>query len=91
MLLNWLVATLTTVHLVYGTMVLSSSTFIVTSDSIFIIIRYMISTGLARLVLMFEIYGLQAVIMDSNAPAAKGMQMQRVVLGEQEPSLELKQ
>ena len=80
-------ATITVVQLVYGTLALSSSTFINTTDAVTIVIRYILSTGLARIVLMFEIYGLQSAVTETNLTTEPTGQIQRVVLGKQEPKL----
>ena len=83
LILSWLVATATVVHLVYGTLVLSSSTFIDTDDAVIIIFRYLLSTVAARIVLMFELYGLQAAVVGPDAAHATGAAepLQKVVLG----------
>ena len=62
--LAWLVSTTTVVHLVYGTLVLSSSSLINTNDAVFIIIRYIVSTVVCRMVLMFEVYGMRAAVVN---------------------------
>ena len=64
---GWIAATATVVHLIYGTLVLSSSTFIDTDDAVVIIFRYLLSTGVARIVLMLELGGLQAAVVKSTA------------------------
>ena len=77
--LAWLVSTTTVFHLVYGTLVLSSSTLINVNDAVFIIFRYIVSTVVCRMVLMFEVYGIRAAVV--NHCIDQGHVMGRVELG----------
>ena len=64
---------------------LSSSTFINTNDAVILICRYVLSTGVARLVLMFEIFGLQRAITNPRLATPTVEPLQRAVLGEKKP------
>ena len=74
--LAWLVSTTTVVHLVYGTLVLSSSTLILANDAVFIIFRYIVSTLVCRMILMFEVYGMRAAVISHGMD--QGHVMERV-------------
>lgn len=64
--LAWLASIATVVVFVLGTLLLSSTTLIDTRDAVIIIIRYAASTIFCRVVLMFELYGLQAAVLRSS-------------------------
>ena len=65
--LAWVGHIATVAQFVYGTTVLSSTTLINTADALIIIIRFATLTILCRIVLMFELYGLQAAVLKSGS------------------------
>ena len=60
--------------LIYGTLVLSSATFIDTHDGIFIIFRYIFSTVVCRMISVFEVYGLRAAAVSPGIDQAHVME-----------------
>ena len=66
-LLHWFTYILVIIHFVYGTLLLSSSSLINTNDAAFIIIRYIISTALCRIIIMLELSGLRKAVDDDNS------------------------
>jgi len=66
-LLTWLGSIGAVVQFVYGVLLLSATTLINTTDAVTIITRYAMSTILCRVVLMFELYGLQAAVLKSGS------------------------
>ncbi|OAA73826.1 hypothetical protein ISF_00727 [Cordyceps fumosorosea ARSEF 2679] len=63
------------VHILYGTLVLSSLTFISAFDSISVVAFYAISTIVSKAIVYFECAGIQAVASQSLDTAAEGEQM----------------
>jgi hypothetical protein len=55
----WTLSMLTIFHIIYGTLVFASTTFIGTHDALIIVARYMGSVALCRIVLMYELAGIR--------------------------------
>ncbi|OAL32871.1 hypothetical protein AYO20_07662 [Fonsecaea nubica] len=62
--LSWFTATGTVLHIVYGTLVFSSLIFISTSDATAVVGRYLASTLVCRVIVMYELSGLREVLGD---------------------------
>lgn len=62
-------------QILYGTLVLSSLTFISAFDSISVVAFYAISTIVSKAIVYFECAGIQAVASQSLDTAAEGEQM----------------
>ena len=60
--LEWVLSHGAILQIIFGTLVLSSSTLIDTSDAFAIVGRYAGSAILCRLILMYELYGLRAAV-----------------------------
>ncbi|KAI1336488.1 hypothetical protein F5Y15DRAFT_393895 [Xylariaceae sp. FL0016] len=56
--LSWFLSTCTTLHILFGTLLLSSLLFIGPEDALQVIARYIASVLLCRIILMFEIAGM---------------------------------
>ncbi|KAK3684329.1 hypothetical protein B0T22DRAFT_501554 [Podospora appendiculata] len=56
---SWLLSMVTMVHIVFGTLVLSSLLFIGPRDALSVVGRYMASVVLCRVILMYELSGLR--------------------------------
>lgn len=77
---SWLVSVAIVVQLVFGTLVLSSTTLIDTTDAVIIVLRYVASTIVCRIVLMFEVSGLQDAVQDGGITlASKDLDSRRAV------------
>ena len=61
LVLNWMIRIGVWLHVIYGTIVLSSMLFISLFDALRLISRFLIGTFACRLVLAFELYGLRVV------------------------------
>lgn len=59
---SWCTSTGTVLHIMYGTLVFSSILFISAQDSVKVAIRYLFSTLICRVILMFEIMGMRYVM-----------------------------
>ncbi|KAM7184586.1 hypothetical protein V8F20_012151 [Naviculisporaceae sp. PSN 640] len=55
----WIVSMFTVIHIIYGTLVFASTTFIGTQDALVILARYVGSVVCCRIVLMYELAGLR--------------------------------
>ena len=55
----WVLSIWTVLHIVYGTLVFASTTFIGVRDSVIILARYIVSVACCRIVLMYELAGLR--------------------------------
>jgi hypothetical protein len=69
--LAWLFHTLTISHILYGTLIFSSLSFIGTRDATLVLGRFMVSVLLCRIVLMYDITGLRKVYLRSNPEMAE--------------------
>ncbi|KAI0602517.1 hypothetical protein F4775DRAFT_534321 [Biscogniauxia sp. FL1348] len=56
---SWVLSTCTIFHILFGTLLLSSLLFIGPQDALVVIVRYMMSVLVCRVVLMFELAGLR--------------------------------
>ncbi|KAH9897159.1 hypothetical protein F4778DRAFT_744599 [Xylariomycetidae sp. FL2044] len=56
---TWLLSTCTVIHVLFGTLLLSSLLFLGPQDALGLIIRYMASVLVCRVILMFEIAGMR--------------------------------
>ncbi|KAF2238639.1 hypothetical protein EV356DRAFT_505981 [Viridothelium virens] len=59
LLMSWLTAVGTVLHIVYGTVVLSGILFISITDALIVVARYIVSTLCCRMILMYELAGLR--------------------------------
>ncbi|KAB8273842.1 hypothetical protein BDV30DRAFT_238369 [Aspergillus minisclerotigenes] len=59
---SWCTSTGTILHLIYGTLTFSSIVFISTQDALGVVARYLASTIICRVILMFEIHGMRMAI-----------------------------
>ncbi|KAK0649073.1 hypothetical protein B0T16DRAFT_456518 [Cercophora newfieldiana] len=64
--LAWLLHTLTAMHIVYGTWVFSSLSFIGTRDAVCVLGRFMASVLVCRVILMYETVGLREAYLRGN-------------------------
>ncbi|KAE8418853.1 hypothetical protein BDV36DRAFT_294708 [Aspergillus pseudocaelatus] len=60
--ISWCTSTGTILHLIYGTLTFSSIVFISTQDALGVVARYLASTIICRVILMFEIHGMRTVM-----------------------------
>lgn len=60
--ISWLVSTGTIIHLVLGTIVLAGTLFISPQDALQVVARYLASTLLCRIILMFEVRGMRNTV-----------------------------
>ena len=67
LLLSWFTSVCTVLHIIYGTLVFSSTLFISTQDSTGVAGRYVGSVVLCRIVLAYEFSGLRQTIDPSDA------------------------
>lgn len=76
--LTWVTSITTVSHIIYGTLIFSSILFISTSDAVQIVARFVASTVVCRVILVFEITGMQqrvGTMMQhpaGNAPSENG-------------------
>jgi hypothetical protein len=61
LVLNWMIRIGVLLHVIYGTIVLSSMLFVSLFDALRLISRFLIGTIACRMVLAFELYGLRVV------------------------------
>ncbi|KAK0736677.1 hypothetical protein B0T21DRAFT_367345 [Apiosordaria backusii] len=59
---TWVTSIATVSHIIYGTLIFSSILFVSTSDAIQIVARFVTSTVICRVILVFEIAGMQQSI-----------------------------
>ncbi|KAE8140110.1 hypothetical protein BDV38DRAFT_280575 [Aspergillus pseudotamarii] len=59
---SWCTSTGTILHLIYGTLTFSSIVFISTQDALGVVARYLASTIICRIILMFEIHGMRTAM-----------------------------
>ncbi|KAE8163744.1 hypothetical protein BDV40DRAFT_299090 [Aspergillus tamarii] len=59
--ISWCTSTGTILHLIYGTLTFSSIVFISVQDALGVVARYLASTIICRVILMFEIHGMRRV------------------------------
>jgi hypothetical protein len=58
----WLTSFSTILHLIYGTITCSTTDFISTQDALGVVVRYLVSTLVCRIILNFEMSGMRAVV-----------------------------
>jgi hypothetical protein len=58
----WLTSFSTILHLIYGTITCSTTVFISTQDALGVVVRYLVSTLVCRIILNFEMSGMRAVV-----------------------------
>jgi hypothetical protein len=58
-ILSWLLSPSIIAHIIYGTITLSSLTFIGPRDAVYVILRFVLSVIVCRAILMYEIAGLR--------------------------------
>ncbi|CAJ2503440.1 Uu.00g108340.m01.CDS01 [Anthostomella pinea] len=74
----WLLSTCTIIHILFGTLLLSSLLFVGPQDALGVIVRYMASVLACRVVLMFEIAGMRERYV--AGPSEDG-RVERLILG----------
>lgn len=79
----WIVSMFTVIHIVYGTLVFASTTFIGTEDALVILARYVGSVVCCRIVLMYELAGLRESCVGGLSIAA-GSRCKKRLGGEEE-------
>lgn len=62
------------VQILFGTAVLSSLTFIATLDAVVVILRYVVSGCVCRIILMYELQGMRLV---ENAEGSEAVPLQQ--------------
>lgn len=71
-IISWILSTLIVVHVIYGTIVLSSLYFIGPRDALMVIVRFIASVLACRIICMFEIAGLREntkdIILECDVP-----------------------
>ncbi|KAL8992421.1 MAG: hypothetical protein Q9169_007117 [Polycauliona sp. 2 TL-2023] len=70
--LDWVLSHGAIIQIIFGTLTLSATTLIDTSDAFVIVGRYAGSAILGRLILMYELYGLRAALAAGTIHLAKG-------------------
>lgn len=71
-LMSWITSTGTMLHITFGTVVFSSMLFIGTGDAVIIVLRFIVSAAICRMILMFEISGMRQSIDIPDAVSSKG-------------------
>lgn len=81
----WALSTVTIFHIIFGTLVFASTTFIGTRDALPILARYICSVALCRVVLMYELAGMREACVSIH-----GLVVPRDELREEEPEKSIK-
>lgn len=78
--LSWFTASLTIVHVIYGTLVFSSMLFISVKDSLAVVGRFMASVVVCRVVLMYELTLLRDTIKLGGGGGGGGLRDRKFIL-----------